>query len=110
MRLHLLFPLYVMSALHRVDDLSSGGAVIALNNTADDQPVWADGRLTVAIAAADSSLIELAQPPQTTTLALTTARDGQEFVDVAVVAAARPTTRDAAVLAMARSCSQKAMR
>ena len=102
MRLHLLFPLSVMSALHRVDDAASGGAVIALNNTADDRPLWADGRLAVAVAAADGSLIELAQPPETTTLALTTARDGQESVDVAVVAAARPTTRDAAILAVAR--------
>ena len=75
---------------------------IAINGTADDRPVWADGRLAVAVAAADGSLIELARPPETTTLALTTARDDQPFVDVAVVAAARPTTRDAAVLAVAR--------
>jgi predicted nicotinamide N-methyase len=103
MRLCLLSLLSLaMSALHRVDDASSGGAVIALNSTADDRPVWADGRLAVAVAAADGSLIELARPPDTTTLALTTARDGQESVDVAVVAAARPTTRDAAVLAVAR--------
>ena len=88
--------------LRCVDDASSGGAVIALNSTADDRPLWADGRLAVAVAAADGSLIELAQPPETTTLALTTARDDQPFVDVAVVAAARPTTRDAAVLAAAR--------
>ena len=93
MRLHLLFPLSVMSALHRVDDASSGGAVIALNSTADDRPLWADGRLAIAVAAAEGSLIELAQPPQTTTLALTTACDGQEFVDVAVVAS--KTTHDA---------------
>ena len=44
----------VMSAqeLRRVDDAASGGAVIALNSTADDRPVWADGRLAVAVAAA----------------------------------------------------------
>ena len=103
MRLCLLSLLSLaMSALQRVDDASSGGAVIALNSTADDRPVWADGRLAVAVAAADGSLIELARPPQTTTLALTTARDDQPFVDVAVVAAARPTTRDAAILAVAR--------
>ncbi len=103
MRLCLLSLLSLaMSALHRVDDAASGGAVIALNSTADDRPVWADGRLAVAVAAADGSLIELARPPDTTTLALTTARDGQESVDVAVVAAARPTTRDAAILAVAR--------
>ena len=102
MRLHLLFPLSVMSALHRVDDAAGGGAVIALNSTADDQPVWADGRLAVAVAAAEGSLIELAQPPQTTTLALTTARDDQPFVDVAVVAAARLTTEGAVTLAVAR--------
>jgi predicted nicotinamide N-methyase len=103
MRLCLLSLLSLaMSALQRVDDASSGGAVIALNNTADDRPVWADGRLAVAVAAADGSLIELARPPDTTTLALTTARDDQPFVDVAVVAAARPTTRDAAILAVAR--------
>ena len=103
MRLCLLSLLSLaMSALPRVDDASSGGAVIALNSTADDRPVWADGRLAVAVAAADGSLIELARPPDTTTLALTTARDDQPFVDVAVVAAARPTTRDAAVLAAAR--------
>ena len=103
MRLCLLSLLSLaMSALHRVDDAASGGAVIALNSTADDRPVWADGRLAVAIAAADGSLIELARPPDTTTLALTTARDDQPFVDVAVVAAARPTTRDAAILAVAR--------
>ena len=100
----LLLATAAMSAqeLRRVDDAASGGAVIALNSTADDRPLWADGRLAIAVAAAEGSLIELAQPPQTTTLALTTARDGQEFVDVAVVAAARPTTRDAAVLAAAR--------
>ena len=103
MRLCLLSLLSLaMSALHRVDDAASGGAVIALNSTADDRPVWADGRLAVAVAAADGSLIELARPPDTTTLALTTARDDQPFVDVAVVAAARPTTRDAAILAVAR--------
>jgi len=102
MRLHLLFPLSVMSALHRVDDAASGGAVIALNNTADERPLWADGRLAVAVAAAEGSLIELAQPPQTTTLALTTARDDQPFVDVAVVAAARPTTEGAVTLAATR--------
>ena len=103
MRLCLLSLLSLaMSALQRVDDASSGGAVIALNSTADDRPVWADGRLAVAVAAADGSLIELARPPDTTTLALTTARDDQPFVDVAVVAAARPTTRDAAILAVAR--------
>ena len=89
--------------LRRVDDASSGGAVVAVDGSADDgRPLWADGRLAVAVAAADGSLIELAQPPETTTLALTTARDDQPFVDVAVVAAARPTTRDAAVLAVAR--------
>ena len=103
MRLCLLSLLSLaMSALQRVDDASSGGAVIALNSTADNPPLWADGRLAVAVAAADESLIELARPPDTTTLALTTARDDQPFVDVAVVAAARPTTRDAAVLAVAR--------
>ena len=102
MRFLLLATAMSAQELRRVDDASSGGAVIALNNTADDRPVWADGRLAVAVAAADGSLIELAQPPQTTTLALTTARDDQPFVDVAVVAAARPTTRDAAVLAVAR--------
>ena len=89
--------------LRRVDDASSGGAVIAVDGSADDgRPLWADGRLAVAVAAADGSLIELAQPPETTTLALTTARDDQPFVDVAVVAAARPTTRDAAIIAAAR--------
>ena len=92
----------VAQELRRVDDASSGGAVIALNSTADDRPLWADGRLAIAVAAAEGSLIELAQPPQTTTLALTTARDGQEFVDVAVVAAARPTTEGAVTLAAAR--------
>ena len=103
MRLCLLSLLSLaMSALHRVDDAAGGGAVIALNSTADNRPLWADGRLAVAVAAADGSLIELARPPQTTTLALTTARDDQPFVDVAVVAAARPTTRDAAILAVAR--------
>ena len=101
----LLLATAAMSAqeLRRVDDASSGGAVVAIDGSADDgRPLWADGRLAVAVAAADSSLIELARPPQTTTLALTTARDDQPFVDVAVVAAARPTTRDAAVLAVAR--------
>jgi len=103
MRLCLLSLLSLaMSALQRVDDASSGGTVIALNSTADDRPVWADGRLAVAVAAADRSLIELAQPPETTTLALTTARDDQPFVDVAVVAAARPTTEGAVTLAVAR--------
>ena len=57
MRLCLLSLLSLaMSALQRVDDASSGGAVIALNNTADDRPVWADGRLAVAAAAADVEL------------------------------------------------------
>ena len=101
----LLLATAAMSAqeLRRVDDASSGGAVVAIDGSADDgRPLWADGRLAVAVAAADGSLIELARPPETTTLALTTARDDQPFVDVAVVAAARPTTRDAAVLAVAR--------
>ena len=101
----LLLATAAMSAqeLRRVDDASSGGAVVAVDGSADDgRPLWADGRLAVAVAAADGSLIELARPPETTTLALTTARDDQPFVDVAVVAAARPTTRDAATLAAAR--------
>ena len=102
LHLFLLVGNAAMSALHRVDDAAARGAVVALNSTTDDRPVWHDGRLTLAVAAADGSLIELAQPPQTTTLALTTARDGQESVDVAVVAAARTTTDGAVVLAVAR--------
>ena len=102
MRLLLLATVMSAQELRRVDDASSGGAVIALNSTADDRPLWADGRLAIAVAAAEGSLIELAQPPQTTTLALTTARDGQPFVDVAVVATARPTTEGAVTLAAAR--------
>lgn len=101
MLLHLLSLTIAMSALLRVDDASAGGAVVALNSTTDDRPVWHDGRLTLAVAAADGDLVELAQPPQTTTLALTTARDGQAWIDVAVVAAARPTTDGAVVLAVA---------
>ena len=101
----LLLATAAMSAqeLRRVDDASSGGAVVAIDGSADDgRPLWADSRLAIAVAAAEGSLIELAQPPQTTTLALTTARDDQPFVDVAVVAAARPTTEGAVTLAAAR--------
>ena len=77
MRFLLLATAMSAQELRRVDDASSGGAVIALNSADDDRPIWADGRLAVAVAAADGSLIELAQPPETTTLALTTARDDQ---------------------------------
>ena len=57
----LLLATAAMSAqeLRRVDDASSGGAVVAVDGSADDRPVWADGRLAVAVAAADGSLIEL---------------------------------------------------
>ena len=68
MRFLLLATAMSAQELRRVDDAADGGAVIALNSTADDRPIWADGRLAVAVAATDGSLIELALclclPPQ----------------------------------------------
>ena len=103
MRLCLLSLLSLaMSALQRVDDAASGGAVIALNSTADDRPVWADGRLAVAVAAATTATSTNGWSSRAVVKASVVVSGGRANSIKLPSAAARPTTRDAAILAVAR--------